>query len=86
VTLVNPTPDEIRGWSVTVTLPDRGLAIGSVHGAFYRQSGQVLTFTPADTTRSVAANDFVRFDFSLTGAGNLAGCAVDGRSCNEAPG
>jgi uncharacterized protein YndB with AHSA1/START domain len=87
VTLTNPGPAPVSGWTVvvtlreTVTLPLIGTVVRSPVGAEARQEGSTVTFTPVAATKDVNAGAAVTFTFEVDGVGKPATCTVDGERC-----
>jgi hypothetical protein len=83
VTAVGTAPS--TGWQLTITLPRPTLQIAAVTGATAKQDGSVWTFTPVDTTRTIAAGTSAVVAFDVRGAtlvdAQPTDCTVDGQAC-----
>jgi hypothetical protein len=89
VTLTNPGPVAVSGWTVvltlreTVSLPLIGTVVRDPVGATLKQEGDKVTFAPVDATRSVPPSASVTFTFEVDGVGKPATCTVvDGPRCS----
>jgi uncharacterized protein YndB with AHSA1/START domain len=81
ITIVNPSGSSVDSWSVTVTLPVLDLRIRNVDGAVAAATGQEVTFTPVDATRTVEPGAPVQLTFQVDGLGRPVSCAIDGKAC-----
>ena len=83
VTAVGAAPS--TDWQLTITLPRPTLQIAAVSGATAEQDGSVWTFTPVDTTRTIAAGTSAVIAFDVRGAtlvdAQPTDCKVDGQVC-----
>jgi uncharacterized protein YndB with AHSA1/START domain len=86
VTITNPGPSPVSGWTVRLTLPLLGLKVNAADGAVYQQTGRVVRFTPQETTRVVGSGKPVQFTFEVEGVGQPTGCDIDGQPCASLPG
>ncbi len=85
ITIANPGGPPVDDWTVTVTLPVLDLRIRNVDGAVYATTGQDVTFTPVDSTRTVTPGAPVQLTFQVDGVGKPVSCAIDGRLCVGLP-
>ena len=85
ITIANPSSTPVDDWSVTVTLPVLDLRIRNVDGAVYAATGQDVTFTPIDSTRTVSPGAPVRVTFQVDGVGQPVSCVIDGTACVGLP-
>jgi hypothetical protein len=85
ITIANPGGAPVDDWSVTVKLPVLDLRIRNVDGAVYATTGQDVTFTPVDTTRTVTPGAPVHLTFQVDGIGKPVACAIDGQKCVGLP-
>jgi uncharacterized protein YndB with AHSA1/START domain len=86
ITIANPSGTAVDDWSVTVTLPVLDLRIRNVDGAVYATTGQDVTFTPVDSTRTVSPGAPVQLKFQVDGLGKPVSCMIDGTACVGLPG
>ncbi|GIJ52967.1 SRPBCC domain-containing protein [Virgisporangium aurantiacum] len=89
ITLTNPGPVTVSGWTVlmtlreTVSLPLIGSVVRDPIGATLKQEGDKVTFAPVEATRAVAPSASVSFTFEVDGVGKPATCTVvDGQRCS----
>ena len=86
ITIRNNGKTDASDWTVVITLPLLGLTVPAVTGAVVTQNGKQFTFTPVDSTRTVAPNAAVRFTFEVAGLGHPDACTIDGQPCSGVPG
>jgi len=85
ITIANPGGPPVDNWTVTVTLPVLDLRIRNVDGAVWATTGQDVTFTPVDSTRTVTPGAPVHLTFQVDGVGKPVSCAIDGTACVGLP-
>jgi uncharacterized protein YndB with AHSA1/START domain len=85
ITIANSSSSPVDDWSVTVTLPVLDLRIRNVDGAVYATTGQDVTFTPVDSTRTVSPGTPVQLRFQVDGLGKPVSCMIDGTACVGLP-
>ncbi len=81
ITIANPSGSSVDSWSVTLTLPVLDLRVRNVDGAVATATGQDVTFTPIDSTRTVQPGAPVQLTFQVDGLGRPVSCAIDGKAC-----
>lgn len=84
VTIRNPGPGRVTGWTLVVTLPRESLEVTSVSGARASQDGATWSFVPDGAGGAVPADGSVRVTFRVTGSPVSAGptaCTIDGTPC-----
>jgi len=90
VTVFASGPAPSTDWQLTITLPRPTLQIAAVSGATAKQNGSVWTFTPVDTTRSIAPGSSAVIAFDVRGAtlvdAQPTDCKVNGETCAGLPG
>jgi chitodextrinase len=86
VTISNGGTTSVSGWTLQLQLP-AGVAITDTWSA--KQGGAstgVVTFTPADWTKTIAAGGSVTFGFQGSASGAFSGptgCSINGNSCAD---
>jgi uncharacterized protein YndB with AHSA1/START domain len=85
ITIANPGGPPVEDWTVTVTLPVLDLRIRNVEGAVWATTGQDVTFTPVDSTRTVTPGAPVHLTFQVDGVGKPVSCVIDGTACLGLP-
>ncbi|SCG40796.1 Cellulose binding domain-containing protein [Micromonospora halophytica] len=89
VTISNPGPVPVTGWTLVLTLPRDSLGVTHVAGAYATGSGATWTFVPDGTTGRVAGQGQVRVTFRVTGPPQTSAptaCTVDGTACGGVAG
>ena len=82
LTISNPGPVTVTGWTVTVNLPS-GATVTAANGAGFSQRGRTATFRPATGAESVPGHGSVEFTFDVASVLTDAptDCAIDNHPC-----
>lgn len=84
VTIRNPGPGPVTGWTLVITLPRSTQAVGEVSGATTSRDGTTWTFVPDQSTRQVPADGSVQVRFRVDGSlfdSAPTACTIDKRPC-----